>query len=319
MRAVERLKRMRLLHRLSVLAALMVIAGVMAACGDDDGTTVGAGEDVPSTVPGASTLAAEYVATGVTEDGVPRPILGGGIVMRFADGVVSVQAGCNSLSGEFRIVGATLQIEAMMQTDMGCAPELMAQDAWIAAFLTSQPTLAVSGGTEDESVLVLSAVATATSPESVITFGAPAAVPNAALVGTTWLVTAFIDGETATSPAMTMPVDPELDRRPRLVFDPVGFMTGHDGCNGFGYGGPGGEPPTDGIRYTVDGDPTAAAGASVDFEGHPTSTLILCEDIDAEAILGHLTGTVQVQIDGNSMTLTASDGQGITFEAEPGA
>jgi heat shock protein HslJ len=55
------------------------------------------------------------------------------------DGMLSAYAGCNYLSGPGRLSGGRLIIGQLRQTLIGCDPDRMSQDHWLASFLTAKP------------------------------------------------------------------------------------------------------------------------------------------------------------------------------------
>jgi heat shock protein HslJ len=63
------------------------------------------------------------------------------IRVRFHDGELSASAGCNHMSGTFTIEGDVLRITSLSSTEIGCDPDLHAQDEWIQDLLTDSPTL----------------------------------------------------------------------------------------------------------------------------------------------------------------------------------
>ncbi len=94
-------------------------------------------------------------STGQTLDGrtflstkVDGPALVAGSVVRvtFRDGGVAVHAGCNSMSGSYRIDGDRLVVGQLATTEMACEPDLMAQDQWVAGLLNGA-TIALDGNT----------------------------------------------------------------------------------------------------------------------------------------------------------------------------
>ncbi|WP_122262887.1 META domain-containing protein [Ornithinimicrobium cerasi] len=161
-----------------ILVVVALVGLLVTACG------AGAGPGGPS-VEGRT-----YLSTGVTEDGGTRELVPGSRVqVSFVDGRVSASAGCNSMSGAYRLVDGTLVVEPMAMTEMGCPEELMSQDAWLADLLTAEPALAVDGDT-----------LTLTTASTVLTLlDRELADPDRPLVGTTWLVDSLITGETVSS------------------------------------------------------------------------------------------------------------------------
>ena len=125
------------------------------------------------------------------------------------------------------------------------------------------------------------------------------------LVGVLWEATGFLDAA-----SVEAPLEPGA-----IHLMPNGFVTGSDGCNGFGYVESDGEPsPSDGLLYEIEGN-------EITFSGDRLSTAIGCADTRyAERIEQVLAGTVTYAIEGETLTLTASDGSsGVVFTAQPGA
>ena len=272
---------------LLALLALIVVATV-SACGDDD-ASVGTGG-------GAAALASEYLSVEVTEAGTPRPLVDGTVIsLRFDDGRVGASLGCNHLGGPYELDGDRLLVEDLSTTEMGCDPERHAQDEWFAGILQSEPTVVVDGD-----------AMTLTAGETVVRFvDREVAEPDRELVGTTWEVDGFADGQDPDDAAMSMAVE-----QPGIVrLEGNGFVTGSDGCNGFGFSTIEGEG-TDGVRYEVD-------GARITFTGDAPSTLMACPDLDeyVDRFWATLTGTVDWSIDADRLTLVGEDGRVVTFRA----
>jgi heat shock protein HslJ len=267
------------------LLALFVTAAVLAACGDDD-ESVDTGD-------AAAGLAAEYTSVEVTEAGAPRPLVAGtAISLRFDEGRVGASLGCNQLGGPYD--GDRLLVEDLSMTEMGCDPERHAQDEWFAGVLQSEPTVVVDGDTM-----------TLTSGETVIRFvDREVAEPDRELVGTTWEVDGFADGQDPDDAAMSVAVD-----RPATVrFEEDGFVMGHDGCNDFGTGEVDGTQ--DGLRYELDGDQLVLSGA-------PVRTQVACPDVaeHVDRFWAALTGTATWSVDADRLTLVGEDGRVVTFRA----
>lgn len=269
------------------LLALFVTAAVLAACGDDD-ESVDTGD-------AAAGLAAEYTSVEVTEAGAPRPLVAGtAISLRFDEGRVGASLGCNQLGGPYELDGDRLLVEDLSMTEMGCDPERHAQDEWFAGVLQSEPTVVVDGDTM-----------TLTSGETVIRFvDREVAEPDRELVGTTWEVDGFADGQDPDDAAMSVAVD-----RPATVrFEEDGFVMGHDGCNDFGTGEVDGTQ--DGLRYELDGDQLVLSGA-------PVRTQVACPDVaeHVDRFWAALTGTATWSVDADRLTLVGEDGRVVTFRA----
>jgi heat shock protein HslJ len=66
----------------------------------------------------------------------------------FGEDRITVRAGCNTLLGGATWDGGVLAVaQPMGRTMMACADDLMRQDDWLDAFLTSQPALRLAGTT----------------------------------------------------------------------------------------------------------------------------------------------------------------------------
>jgi heat shock protein HslJ len=180
---------MKAIIALPILAALAV---GLAACGSDDDPASNADASTDTTT-GASTPAGgavaldglAFVATGV--EGY-EPVAGSELTIAFADGRLSANAGCNTMSGGYEVDadGVLVVDEAMAMTMMACDEALMEQDTWLSTFLASGPTAALAGET-----------LTLTGEEATITL---TQVQDAALEGTTWQLSGTIQNEAVSTP-----------------------------------------------------------------------------------------------------------------------
>ena len=256
------------------LVLAVVVAAVLAGCGDDD-EPVAAG-------PGSTGIAdpSEWVSVAVTEDGADRPLVDDTrIDLRFADGQLGARAGCNHLFGDYALDGDTLEVGQMGGTEMGCPPELHDQDQWLTSFLTSAPAVEA---TADGFTLTSGAT-------SIRFVDRETAEPDAELVGPTWEVTGFVDGETAMS---TTAGSGTASAR----FDADGVVHVDDGCNELTWGY---EREGSTLRFTP--------GSGTD---------VGCEADDQRRIRALFdAGSATVELEGQGMTLLAADGRGVTFSA----
>jgi len=106
---------MRLLSALLLVPVLLV-----AACGGGAVTSGAGGPDVDGR---------SFLSTGVTVDGADRPLVPGTVVrMSFADGALSVNAGCNTQGGTVAFDGDRMTVAGgLSTTEMACPEELMAR------------------------------------------------------------------------------------------------------------------------------------------------------------------------------------------------
>lgn len=268
--------------------AVLGVALLVVGCSDDDQAVSAGGE-------GDAAIEGEFVATGVQEAGDAKQLVEGTTIrLRLEDGTLTASAGCNSIAGDASIDDAVLRVTAVSTTEMGCDAPRHSQDEWLAGVLSSEPTVE---RTDDGFVLRADDVVITFVDESIVE-------PDVPLVGTTWIADGFIEGGGPDGAVSSAPGDPAS-----VVFADNGFVTGDDGCNGFGYGGEAGADPTDGIRYEVTND-------HISFSGSAVSTLIGCPDHDPARFYAILSGSVTWTIDGDNLTLLAPDGSGVMYRAQ---
>ena len=223
----------------------------------------------------------EFVAAKVTDGGQDLPLVPGTkLRLSFSATEIGASAGCNHMGGTYRIDGGRLIVGNLGTTDMGCDPDLMAQDQWLGEILGAGPAV---------SLVVNDLVLHAGSVR--ITFvDREIAEPDAKLVGPTWTVESIIAGDAVAS----VPAEPVAT----LVFREGGTLEVNAGCNR--------------------GSGTWMAVAGGIEVGPLTLTKMACEKDGAaleSAVLGVLeAGTIGAQIDSSLMTLTAGN-QGLMLRA----
>ena len=243
--------------------ALFALAGLtIAACGsDNDGSTDSEG------TPSAEDLSGRgFVSSDVTGYDL---VDGSEITMNFLDDSVSVNAGCNTMSGGYEITDGTFVAGQFAMTMMACDGPLMDQDTWLSEFLASSPTIALDGST-----------LTLTGEESTITLGE---IEAAALVGTMWTVTGTVANEAVSSVPM--------DAVASITIADDGTVAVNTGCNT----GSGSVEVTD---ATLTFGPIAITKKACP----PEQTAL------EASVLSVLQGEVTYTIDGNTMSLRSGDG-----------
>jgi heat shock protein HslJ len=223
----------------------------------------------------------EYVATKVTDGGQERPLVPGTkLRLNFEATDIGASAGCNHMGGTYRIDGGRLFVSNLATTDMGCDPDLMAQDQWLSELLGAGPAVS----------LVVNDLVLEAGSVSITFVDREVAEPDAKLVGPTWTVESIITGDAVSS----VPAEPVAT----LVFKEDGTLEVNAGCN------------------RGSGTWTAVSGG---IEVGPLLlTKMACEKDGAtleSAVLGVLeAGTIGAQIDSSLMTLTAGN-QGLMLRA----
>lgn len=162
-------------HR-TPLTLVILLASLVIACGGGSPTPSPTGQ----TLDGRTFLSTK----------VDGPALVAGTVIRitFKDGNVSVNAGCNSFGGPYRVDGSNLVVGQIGTTEIGCAPNLMAQDQWISGLLGGA-TIGLDG---NSLTLALSGIRV-TFVDRVV------ADPDRPLLGTRWVVDGIIAGGVVSS------------------------------------------------------------------------------------------------------------------------
>ncbi|RDI67298.1 META domain-containing protein [Nocardia pseudobrasiliensis] len=223
-----------------------------------------------------------FVSTKV--DGTPIPG-GGPLVLTFADGRVSAQAGCNTSSGPVAFDGDVLRVSGLATTMMGCPGERGGADGWQTELLQAAPTWKLDGTT-----LTLTG-----NGKTVTLLDKKAAQPDRALTGTTWTVTTLVrpNGQ-VTSQVLEQ-------TEPNLTIASDGRVSGSAGCN----------------RMTGTAE-VAAGGQEVTFR--IATTKMACEPDVMEVerqVLEALDGRTRATVDADTLTLH-NDGNntGLVLRAE---
>lgn len=290
--ARERLIDMTTARRSLFVPILMLLALVAAACGDSDETiSAGGSTDAPIGLDGR-----EFWSVDVTENGATRLLVDGTrITLRFSGDSVGASAGCNSMGGQFTLDGGMLVVDGMGSTEMGCDPARHAQDEFVATVLTQRPAMTLDGDS-----LIL-----ATETVTIELLDREVANPDRPILGTSWVVTGFIDGQSASSYA--------VETAGWFVFTDESTMNGYDGCNAFGRNVEVSDGSTGG---PISGDAEFQFGSITGEEEE------LCTDLTASYVAAYRalfdTGDATAKIEGDNLTIVNGNGVGITAKANDG-
>jgi heat shock protein HslJ len=252
------------------LAILVVAVG----CGG----TSNSAQPGTRTPPKVGVVGHTYLSTAVSGHTLVR---GTRITLTFDDKTLSANAGCNSLSGSYRVDGDRLVADQLGGTDMGCDPPRHAQDEWVAQLLQSKPVLA--GGAD--TITLRSGTTTLTLRDREVVH------PDKPLLGTTWVVDTIIEHDVASSVPAGTPSTILLPSRTRIEV--------YDGCN-----------RTSGAVEVGDRSLTV-----VDL---PESVRTNCQGPAGVVFASVLRGTVQFTIEGDRLTLTGPQGRGFGLHAQAG-
>lgn len=254
----------------SVLFPLVAAAAlVLAACGSDSSSSA----DSPE-LDGRS-----FVATSIEGQEL---VEGTDIRISFADGALTANAGCNTLGGDYTLDGNTLNVGPMFGTEMACEPALMDQDVWLTEFLTSEPSVALTGD-----VLALTG-----DGRTINMLDVETADPDRPIEGTLWIVDGLVTDDAVSS----VPAEATAS-----IIIEDGTAVVETGCNSAG-------------------GPVEVGEDTLTFGGM-AMTLMACPPAETEleaAVLAVFEGEVTYEIEADRLTLhrTTPNGTiGLTLKA----
>lgn len=261
------------------LAVVLALPLALAGCGDGGGTG-STGRPAPD-LDGTA-----WIATKVTEDGKPRPLVTGSTLrVEFTDGNISINAGCNGMGGGYRVTGAgELSTGTLAGTLMACDQPLMDQDRWLSETVFASPLAVTVDG--DTLTLARGGLELVLTDRKVVS-------PDLALQGTEWQLDGIQDGDSVSSVLAGTHV-------PTLRIGADGTVALHTGCNG--------------------GRSTATVTGSTVTFGPALTTKMACADQtgrDTEAaVLAVLDGAVTWSVTEGTLTLTKGD-RGLVYRVAP--
>ncbi|MFC3962927.1 META domain-containing protein [Nocardia jiangsuensis] len=240
------------------------------ACADDGGS------DSPS--PDNTPMGRTFLST--TVDGTPIPG-GGPLTLRFAEGHVSANAGCNTTTGPVSFDGDVLRVGELAGTLMGCPGDRADADQWVARLLNATPTWQLTDGR-----LTLRA-----EGQTVELLDKKIAQPDRPVRDTVWTVTELLTPESRIRAEAIDQAAPTL----RIAQD--GAVTGSAGCN------------------QLTGTAEVGEGAAT---FRVATTRMLCPPAVMEieqSVLRALDGHVTLSVDADLLTLRNDNGSGLTLRA----
>jgi heat shock protein HslJ len=99
-----------------------------------------------TTAPAAWPEGVAYRAASISEHGRDRPLVPGTrLRIRFdRPGFVVLEAGCNMIGVSSQLTDGRMTEVGFTATAMGCAPERLAQDAWLVDFFGAGPAVVIT-------------------------------------------------------------------------------------------------------------------------------------------------------------------------------
>jgi heat shock protein HslJ len=266
-----------------LLAVLLVsCAYVGNGTGNGTGSGAGSGQASPSANPsdrgtpvGAWTLTRGTTASGDISLSPDHPI-----TLTIDAEKVGGHAACNIYGGTVAIDGDAIQLSAMSMTEMACLDEraMNAEAVYMAALGE------VVRWARDGDQLILSGDGVE------LTFGLQPPVPDAEIVGTTWVLDTLIQGDAAST----------VLGDATLVLAADGTFIGSTGCRKLTG------------SYEISGD-------AIDFSD-VTPTGDCTHELRGQdsLVFDVLDGGVKATVDGSTLTLMGNDRQGLGYHAAPG-
>lgn len=197
------------------------------------------------------------------------------------DGVnVSGTAACNGYGGVFERSGSSISFPDLAITEMACfPPEVMDAEQLFARGLTLVDTVSGDG---DLSL---------TGSDVEMTFAPLEPVPDAELTNTVWVLDGLIQGDSVSTPV--------LDTRATIEFFTDGSVLGDTGCRPFSG------------HYAINGAEVVMTDLAA--EGQECEPELADQD---SHVITAIEGTIQVEIEGDRLTISSRGGDGLTFRAE---
>ena len=213
-------------------------------------------------------------------EGAEIPIVDGRpITLSFTDDGAEGTAACNGYGGSYVISGAEITFSELGWTEMACIPETVMESARI--YLDALPRVEVLSMTGDELTLTGEGVE--------LVYRALPPVPTSELTGTVWVLDSLVQGDT---------VSTVTGERATLELFTDGSMLGSTGCR------------------TLDGN-YMVSGAEVvmtEMTAHGECP----EELEAQddQVVNVLGGGFRADIEGTTLAVTASGGQGLIYRSD---
>jgi heat shock protein HslJ len=259
---------------------VLLAAGLLAGCG----------EAGPGVAIGSDSIDGSWKLVSGSAQGRDLPLDDAYPVTLDVDGdKASGRSACNSYFATAEYPDDTVRFGSVGGTEMACEDDAMNLEADYMTALAAVSTARTDG---DRLVLQGDGVR--------LEYGKPAAVPTADLVGTTWVLDALLDGDTASS----------TSGRATLLLHEDGRVEGSTGCRGFT-----GKYAVDGDQVKVtrfnardpDQDQPCAPG-----QDQPCAPGQAAQD---SHVLTVLHDGFEATVDEAALTL-ASEGRGLSYRAE---
>lgn len=260
-----------------VLPIMMAMAIGLAACGTDDVDTANSVD--------ASSTSALVSSTGdpsgawVLVSGPSNPIPGWDVTIEIDNDRISGTAACNGYGGTVEVGDGTIAVSELNWTEMGCQRDVQQLEQTFLTSLGAVSAYSVSDGHFE-----------ITTPEGVWRFDRLAPVPTADLVGTTWVLDGYIDGDSVSNETGMDDAFIELSDD--------GTVVGSTNCRGLS--GTWIETASEIVFTEFSADGECPSDAASDLDGR---------------IITVLGDGFRAEIDGDRLTLTSQGDEGLTFRS----
>lgn len=269
--------------------------------GSDGSGTDGSGDDGSGTDdPGAGDPFGDGIwqLTSATVDGAPLGLLDTHpvTITVTGPGTIGGSSACNSYAGGYTLGsgadggGVAITVGSMEMTAMACFPDEV--NTLESAYLAALARVGAVARAGEELVLTGDGVE--------LRFAAQIPEPDAALVGTVWVLDSLIDGATGDSSVSSAVSSGLVGSEATLTLDEAGQLTASGGCNGIGG------------TIVVTGDRWEPAELVATRKG--CDAAITAQEAQVYAVLS---GGPTWSIEGSALTLTLDDGRALRYLARP--
>lgn len=271
-------------RHLATLVAVLAVLAPLAACGDD-GDDLSA-EDT-TTAPAQDPVAGRTFESTKVEGVAPPLVDGVPIMITFDEDLLTIDAGCDLITGTYRIDGPLLMVQDLSGIESGCTPGLVPQNEWISDMIITRPIITL---TPPDGLVLSDDSWSLTMVEA----GSGAPTETVDLVGPTWTLDFLSIDDASPTP---IPADATVT----ITFAADGTYAVSAGCNT----GDGSYTPPERGKSTLTLEP-------------PTLTRQRCDDATMEVETGFaaaLDGDARFSIEDGRLTIAAENGTGLGFTA----
>lgn len=266
------------IHR--VLPVTVAIAVGLAACGSDSGVGIGDSVEPLSSASAPVSNVGDPSGAWVLVSGPSDPIAGWDVTVEIDNDRIGGTAACNGYGGTVETGEGTIGVSELSWTEMGCQGDVQELEQVFLRALGEASAYSVAGGQLQ-----------ITTPAGVWRFDRVAPIPTVELVGRTWVLDGYIDGDSVSNEAGMDVAFIDLEEG--------GTLVGATNCR------------TLSGTWIETGSQIVFTNFSADGECSGDAA----SDLDSR-IITVLGDGFRAEIDGNRLTVTSQGEEGLSFRSE---